>query len=1078
MTLRGGGGSGPAASSLPPMDFPLHVASPSPTASSPLPAPTAAAAASTALLSSSDALELMRTYHMYVRVHKTRCRYLLLLLLMLLYYFQCTLCGRYDLLMSAAGEGSYGGLSSGVAGSGAVGGAGLAGTGAGGPSKDGGLRLGLAAPERQAAGDDSGLAGSSEGRRRRYARPPFITRALSGIGATVGRMDLWEIEWWPPSNRTPDATDAHYEHGLNVATPTAASLSLARSEPPWSVDTQRGLVAAIARSATRLSGPLFGQDPPPYERALSAFFRTRQATSGGSCNRCQARAIDKDVQKELINYNAFARDFKLRVPLLLYYNRMPVYAMMQHLRLMRARSYQFLDYMSRGHASQNRPETATGDVADNPHLHARQLTFELTRLSLVFYLQRLHLRALRHADAMRLETFHFLRYLSSTIPVLRSVWVGQDHCSWPGVSCVVVRVPLNSLIDSEHPALQAFVEDIFSVCRGPQCRQRRCAAPSCSAYTRRLTRRLFTSAAPAYWLKWDRMDDTAAMDEMIWEKTPTSSRGAAGVDGMAAAPPPSPSAASTGTDGDAGRSGSTKAAARSRRGTPARSKRSVWTEQLFAYEHPHLVLTEPTVLVDIDVQNIIQEMVEPVVASAPCNDGDDEWAPSSPSPSATLSGPPSDLATPEYAERPLTGDLFGMQRRLLRTMAEAAPRGLQYGKQRNDSSTVTIPYTFVKLNLANMGLRGYLPDFYDIASAYDEQRDAAAARGRRESTNTGGSSGSGSGTQSGFTDACEAANLPSATAAAARQCGSKSAPEVSVLTPRSDLYWGRRSRMRMLEARNLSSASLATAAARQPLASVAAIGSELQWVLRRLEKIGQRNHHEDLAAYFSEVASLARFQNERWSPYRWPEAMITVTSDVSQSATRRLYSVLEDSAFTPNFADPVQSIDHSVNAFGELNPRLIGLLSLDVSANPLLTHLFPRTWLSIPHLQSVQTTGTSILTPPLRLRPRLYNHAAYCPASSMRFDSDMKADADEAMGERCRRDTKVAAAMETAREKVEVSSATGSSLHDKDFIGAVLMPPFSKIDTLFSASSPSETIFQHQDPLTGRCLLDYPTSSP
>ncbi|CBZ23448.1 conserved hypothetical protein [Leishmania mexicana MHOM/GT/2001/U1103] len=1040
------------------MGLPLHVASPS---------PTAAAAASTSLMSSSNALELMRTYHMYVRMHKTRCRYLLLLLLMFLYYFQCTLCGPYDLLMS-----------------GAAGGSSLAGVGAGDPSKDGGLRLGLAAPDAGTAGDGGRLAGSSEGRRHRYARPPLITRALSGIGATVGRMDLWEVQWWPPSNRTPDAADAHYEQGLHVATPSAASLSLARSEPPWSVDTQRGLVAAIARSATRLSGLLFGQDPPPYELALSAFFRTRQATSGRSCNPGQAGAIDNDVRKELIHYSAFARDFKLRVPLLLYYNRMPVYAMMQHLRLMRVRNCQLLDYMSRAHASRHRPEKATGDVADNPDLHARQLSFELARLSLVLYLQRLHLRALRHADAMRLETFHFLRHLSSTIPVLRSVWVGQDHCSWPGVSCVVVRVPLNSLIDSEHPAVQAFVEDIFSVCRGPQCRQRRCAAPSCSAYTRHLTRRLFTSAAPAYWLKWDRTDDTAAMDEMIWEKTPTSSRGAAGVNAMAAAQPPSPSAASTGSDGDAGRSGSRKAAtassagARSSHGTPARSKRSVWTEQMFAYEHPHLVLTEPTLLVDIDVQNIIKEIVEPILPSAPCNSGGGECVSSSPSLSATLLGPLSDFATPEYAEdveRPLTGDLFGMQRRLLRTIAEAAPRGLQYGKQRNGSSTVTIPYTFVKLNLANMGLRGYLPGFYDIASAYDDQRDTAAAHGKRETTNTG--SGGASGTQSGLADACEAANLPSATPAATRQRGSKSAPKVSVLTPRSDLYWGRRSRMRMLEARNLSSASLATAAARRSLSSVAAIRSELQWVLRRLEKIGQRNHHEDLAAYFSEVASLARFQSERWSPYRWPEAMITATSNVSQSATRRLYTILENSAFSPSFADPVQSIDHSVNVFGELNPRLIGLLSLDVSANPLLTHVFPRTWLSIPHLQSVRTTGTSILAPPLRLRSRLYSHAAYCPASSVRFDSGMKADTEEAMGERPRRDTEVGAPTETARDEVEVSSATESSLHDKDFISAVLIPPFSKIDTVFSARNPSETVFQHQDPpLTGRRPLKYPAS--
>nr|CAJ2467029.1 unnamed protein product [Leishmania braziliensis] len=753
---------------------------------------------------------------------------------------------------------------------------------------------------------------------------------------------------------------------------------------------------------------------------------------------------------------------------------MPVYAMMQHLRLMRVRSYQLLGYMTRDYTSQKRPGTVRREVADNPDLHARQLNFELTRLSLVFYLQRLHLRALRHADAMRLETFHFLRYLSSAIPVLRNVWVGQDHCKWPGVSCVVVHIPLNSLIDDDHPALQAFVESIFSVCRGPDCRRRRCVAPSCAAYTHHLTTRLFTSAAPAYGLRWDRKDGTAAMDEMIWEKTSTSSRGAAGGIGVAASPP-SPSTTPTGTNRDTGRSARASEAARSNRGSAASSKRSVWAVQMFAYERPHVVLTEPILLVDIDVQRIVKETLGVTVSGTTGTNGSEGAtaaaaaadASSPPSPSAAPFGPPSDFATPAYAkgvDRPFVGDLFGMQRRFLRRMAEAAPRGLRYGKQRSGSPAVTISYTFVVLKLANMGLRGYLPDFYDTASVYDERQATAgsAANGNRASSNNNSSScccGRASNIQSRFADDYEEANLPPATAATAEQGSNKSVEEVSALTPRSDVYWGRLSRMRMLESRNLFVGSLATAAPRRTLESVAEIGRELQGVLCRLERISQRNHHEDLTAYFSEVASLARFQNERWSPYRWSAAMINVTNNAAQSATQRLYTIIEDNALSPRFVDPVHDIDHRVHTFGELNPRLIGLLSLDVSANPLLTHLFPRTWLSIPYLHSVRTTRTSILTTPLRLRSRLYNHSDHCSASSIRLDSAMKTYAEEAIRERCGKDAAVAAAAETARDKVEGTSEIGSSLHDKDLIGAVLMPPFSRIDTIFPANNPAEATF-------------------
>ncbi|KAG5511455.1 hypothetical protein JKF63_07418 [Porcisia hertigi] len=979
----------------------------------------------------------MRTHYLYVRMHKTRWRYLLLLVLVLLFYSQCsTLRGQYT--------------------SGGVGAADLVCTGAGRSSKDRCPHLGAVGPGAKTPGVGNALGFKAKDSCFHREEPSLIARLLRGSGSTVGRLDLWEVEWRAPSNRTPHSTDAHYERGLNVAMPNASSLSLARNEPPWTIDTQCGLFATLSRGVAWLSGTLFSHKAPPYERALSAFFRARQGKTDVLPSCCRARAIHRNVQREVSNYYAFTRAFQLRVPLLLYYNRLPVYAMMQHLRLMRLRNYQLLSYMGRDHASQVRTDMLKDSVAGSPDLHARQLNFELTRLSLVFYLQRLHLRALRHADSMRLETLHFLRYLSSTIPVLRTTWVGQDYCSWPGVSCVVVRVPLNSLIDEDHPAVKALVEEIFSVCRGQQCRQRRCVAPSCSAYTRHLTRRLFTSAAPGYWVKWDRKDDTASMDELMGESAPSSpggasdskvvleaaassaSPGSSSSSSKTAASPHSHSSTHTGTRRDTGGLSGADGEARSNRRTATAYKRSVWTEQVFAYENPNLLLMDPALLVDIDLQNLVQEVLQP-------SEGDDDArASSTTSTSSDFMDPPSDFTTPEYAEaveRPLVGDLFAMQRSLLQTIAESAPRGLRYGKQRSGSSQVTIPYTFVRVNLASMGLRGYLSDFHHTASVYDERKDAAAV-----------------------TTSC-----PNGSSSSDGASHSQSAAERDVLTPRSDVYWGRLSFKRMLRARNLSSASPTTPL--RPLASVSAIGRELHRVLRRLEKIGQRNHHHDLATYFSEVASLARFQNEEWSPYRWPEPMATITKDLTHSATRRLHTIFEDNALSMNSTDPVHNIDHNVKVFGELNPRLIGLLSLDISANPLLTHLFPLTWLSIPYLQRVHTTGTSILTPPLQLQPRLYNQSNYCPVYSAQVSEDMKVYTEDATRKKRRRDA--AASVGTARDKAEGLSVTARSLHDEDFIGAIVMPPFAKIDAVFSMNTPRETTFEPQDgPITGWCNLD------
>lgn len=1048
-------------------------------------------ASNTFTLNTSNALELMRTYHLYVRVLKTRWRSIVVFLFALLFFSCCTFRGPQEQGLSELD--SLHGSGSGSSGAGNMGG-----IGAGGPGVAGGL-AGPAAAAGPATLDGEGAVEDymkTTDSHRRYFQPPWLLRVLLGCATTVGRMEMSEVRWWDMSNRTTENADPNSERGLNVGTPNAASLSVARSEPPWSADTRRGLIAVFSRAFGYLSRLTHAPDPPSYEQALSAFFRTRQAMSEGSCNRCQAQMIEQEVRTERLQYRRFLRENKLRVPLLLYYNRLPVYAMLQHFRLMRVRNYQLLDYVSRPDSVLRRPETVAYDVSNDAALHARELDFELTRLSFVFYLQRLHLRALRHADAMRLETFHFLRFLSSTVPTLRQIWTGQDPCHWPGVSCVVVRVPMHLLVDDDHPAVQAFVEDVFSVCRGPGCTQRRCIPPGCAAFTQKLTRRLFTSAAPGYWMRWDRRDDTAAMDEMIFAKK-TSPKTVGGEAAAAAAaqqqqqqqeqnslfgaarrsfptgsqPQPQQSTHDGRAEGDGGVShGGPNAyvAARASRATTS-SSRTVWTEQQFAYEHPDLLLADPLLLVDVDIQSIVEEIVSPATPTAQA---------------AGASVKPADTYR-ENVERPLVEDLLPMQDRLIRTMAAAAPRGLQFGRQDSHTPVLTIPFTFVALNLANMGLRGYLPDFYDTQSTYDVSEAAAAAASLRSGGINGGmapmstakdAEGGSGGDEDERTSLLSTGGSAAAAAAAAAgggcdACGAAGrAREVHIHDPRSDVYWGRLSRQRMLESRNLSSAPQ-----RRSIAAVQAIASEVQRVLRRVEKIGMRNHHEDLAAYFSEVSTLAQFQNERWSPYRWPEAMITVTNAVAQSAARRLYPIVEDNAFSPIFGTaPVYNVDHHVEVFGEINPRLIALLSLDVSGNPLLSHLFPRTWLSIPFLQAVRTQGSSILAPPLRMWARTYNQTYYCPPGS-------GADEDSPYAEDARRSRHHVLA-DAARDQTMLSSVTATtatsssdggkttgthqtSMHDRDFVGAVLLPPFKKIDRVFPAKG-VDAVFKQSDQLS------------
>ncbi|KEG05139.1 hypothetical protein DQ04_26961000, partial [Trypanosoma grayi] len=63
------------------------------------------------------------------------------------------------------------------------------------------------------------------------------------------------------------------------------------------------------------------------------------------------------------------------------------------------------------------------------------------------FVWRQRVRALRHADYMRIETLHYLKLVATAIPRLRLVWRGEDFCGWEGVTCTALRYPIEALVD-------------------------------------------------------------------------------------------------------------------------------------------------------------------------------------------------------------------------------------------------------------------------------------------------------------------------------------------------------------------------------------------------------------------------------------------------------------------------------------------------------------------------------------------------------------------------------------------------------------------------------------------------------
>lgn len=833
----------------------------------------------------SVALENINLYHQYVILHSSRPKRILLTIAVLLFFVFCTIYPRQHRQEFASD-------------------AAVAATAA---TRTAFPNDGIHTSFRQQ--DDDGGDEVDEADLRPPAPRSKLSQALVQllqIASVRGesRLLVMEMSWLPSSNRT--SAEVGETAGVWTTAPQPLSFSKARLMQPWSTGDTSGFMAFVSRYWRGVTSLVMAPAPPSYDVAVERLFTTMSKNvENGSCHQC-AKGDPPSSQKALLEhrrlYRLFLKHEKLRVPLFLYYNRLPVYVMYRYYIMFRVRQHQYLSALR----LTNMPSSIYKGLRFNPLLHIREESFERHRNTLVLYLQRLYMRAMRHSDAMQLETFHFLKYLTTTIPELRALWVGQDHCRWPGVSCIVVHLPLNILIDEEHPALVKFVEEVYHVCSDMSCEERYCPPPGCHAKVHHLKQMLFTSTIPSYWMKWDRSDDTAAIEELLGASTPNGGSVF------------NPSGYSRDPTTSSEESGSCP-----RTPMSASSRRSILTELRFGYDHPELLLTDAKLLLDIDITPYVEEFVAP------------------PIPVGTFG----------------VSDVLPMQKELLNVITSSLPRGIRAGVQRGRSSGgdgngspqrreagVLIPFQFVLLDLSRMGLEGYLPDYLDTVSLYDNDdfniTDPSLNRGRQFCSRCASQSDSGDSSGSPNSGKNE------------YSAGKTSTPRrPKINTPRDDAYWGRRSRERFFAARKTRHKQMAQ------MVPIEELRQEVYAALQRVERQGLRWGHHDLEAYFSEIASIGRYPMDEGDIYFWPSAMLDVAREPLRAD--HVYPLSSDNNFG-QLPNPILNIDHTITTFGEINPRLVSLLSLDISENPMLSHNFPTTWLSLPFLRIINTVNTSI----------------------------------------------------------------------------------------------------------------------
>lgn len=104
-----------------------------------------------------------------------------------------------------------------------------------------------------------------------------------------------------------------------------------------------------------------------------------------------------------------------------------------------------------------------GDIRPNTVLfRGNILKNEIRQTRFATLVQRTYMRAVRHSDAMRMESLHYLRLFALTVPELADAWKGDDYCRWPGVLCTRVRIPLHKLLDHRNTALGHFAAAALS----------------------------------------------------------------------------------------------------------------------------------------------------------------------------------------------------------------------------------------------------------------------------------------------------------------------------------------------------------------------------------------------------------------------------------------------------------------------------------------------------------------------------------------------------------------------------------------------------------------------------------------
>lgn len=176
--------------------------------------------------------------------------------------------------------------------------------------------------------------------------------------------------------------------------------------------------------------------------------RTPTTTSSGQRCSCGAHRSNK-------NTNDMTLENRIHLPLSQYHHRLPLY--MLYANYVDRRRYE-IQKLQLQWATESLSEKSTV-ATRTQRLKALERTQRRTLFDL--YVQRQYMRALRHEDAMQLETLHFLRHLATGIPHLQKLWRGDLMCEWEGVRCHRLHLPLTSLLEGAAAPVTSYINYLY-----------------------------------------------------------------------------------------------------------------------------------------------------------------------------------------------------------------------------------------------------------------------------------------------------------------------------------------------------------------------------------------------------------------------------------------------------------------------------------------------------------------------------------------------------------------------------------------------------------------------------------------